>query len=46
MLTQPEQHELIVEAVGEMEAERLIICEFGSINATFDHLAAIGSIEI
>lgn len=32
------------EAYGEMEADRLIICEFGSIEALYAHAVAIGLI--
>lgn len=35
----------IVEAVGEQEAERLIVCDMGSIEAVHAHLTAIGSID-
>lgn len=40
-----EQYDAIVDAVGEDEAERLIICEMGSIVAVYEHLVGIGSID-
>jgi len=42
--TQAEMLELIEDAVGEHEADRLIVCEFGTIKNTFDHLVSIHSI--
>jgi hypothetical protein len=38
-------YEEIVEAVGEQEAERLIICEFGTIEFVHQHLVSLGTIE-
>ena len=38
-------YEEIVEAVGEQETERLIICEFGTIESAHQHLVFLGSIE-
>lgn len=35
----------IVEGVGEQEADRLVVGEFGTAQAVYDHLAAVGSIE-
>jgi hypothetical protein len=37
--------ELIEDAVGEQEADRLIVCELGSISEAYNHLISIGSIE-
>lgn len=35
----------IIDAVGEQEAERLIVADMGSVQAVHDHLISIGSIE-
>lgn len=36
---------LIEDAVGEQEAQHLIVCEIGSIQATYDHLVTTGVID-
>jgi len=45
MTSQPEKYSMIREAVGEQEAERLIICEMGSVDEVFEHLVSFGTIE-
>ena len=44
-MTQYDKYIEIIEAVGEQEAEHLILCDMGSIDAVYDHLVYIGSIE-
>jgi hypothetical protein len=46
LLAERDMYDFITDAVGEQEAERLIICEFGSIEKAFDHLVSIGSIHV
>lgn len=37
--------QLIEDAVGEQEADYLIVCSLGSIQATYDHLVTTGVID-
>jgi len=34
----------VADAVGALEAEHLVICEFGTARAAYDHLVSVGTI--
>jgi hypothetical protein len=46
LLSERDMLDYITDAVGNQEADRLVICEFGSIENAFDHLVSIGSIHV
>ena len=43
-MTQADKWTALLEAYGEQEADRLVVCEFGSIDALYEHALAIGII--